>query len=99
MFQGVQVPHTVRSFPEIVREWIHFFYSLRGAKRLRALAKIGRCTFQTTIYNWRENARSISLDPLSAAEIYDSERVKVEIELWEKGPVFHLHLCIVFSFL
>ena len=88
MFQGVQVPHTVRSFPEIVREWIHFFYTLFRARnvfvRWQKLANVR----SNLPYVTGETMREAFLQTLSAAEIHDYERVKVEIELWEKGTSF-----------
>jgi hypothetical protein len=92
IFQGVQVPHTVKSFPEIVREWFHCFYTL-----FRACNVFVRWQKVIEVHSKRpyvtgESMREAFLQTLSAAEIYDSERVKVELELWEKGTGFPLGL-------
>ena len=64
-----------------------FLYSLQGTKRLRAWQKLANVRSNLP-YVTGETMREAFLQTFSAAEIHDYERVKVEIELWEKGTSF-----------
>lgn len=92
VFQGVQIPHTVKSFPEIIREWIYCFSTLFQAQnvfiRWQKLADVR----SMNPYITGETMREAFLQLLSAAEIHDSERVRMELDLWERGASFPLGL-------
>jgi hypothetical protein len=87
-FQGVQVPHIVSSFPEILREWIYHFYTLFRARNMFVRSQRLAKAFSKRPYATGETMRDAFLQTFSAAEIHDSDRVKEELELWEKGTSF-----------
>ncbi len=88
MFQGVQVPHEVNSFPEIVQEWIYCFYTLFRARNVFVRWQNIAGVRSSRCYPTGETMREAFLQTLSAAEIHDIERVRIELELWEKGTSF-----------
>jgi hypothetical protein len=88
IFQGVQVPYNVESFPQIVREWIHCYKTLLRARKVfihwQQVANIhSRKTYVTG-----ETMREAHLQTVSVAEVDDADRVKLELESWEKGTRF-----------
>lgn len=88
VFKGVQVPYTVRSFPDIVREWVHCLYTILCARKVfirwQQVARLRSRKF----YSPGETMREAVLQTISAAEVHNAERVRVELELWEKGTRF-----------
>jgi hypothetical protein len=88
IFLGVQVPHVVSSFPEILREWVYHFYTLFRARNMFVRSQRLAEVYSKRPYVTGETMRNAFLQTLSAAEIHDSDRVKEELELWEKGTSF-----------
>lgn len=88
IFHGVQVPHIVSSFPEILREWFYHFYTLFRARNMFVRSQRMAEFFSKRPYATSESVRDAFLQTLSAAEIHDSARVQVELEIWEKGTSF-----------
>lgn len=88
VFEGVRLPRTVQSFPGIVREWIKCIHSLLRARnvftRWQEVAKI--CS--DSPYITGETMQEAFLQTVSTAEIHDSERIRVELDLWQKGSRF-----------
>ncbi|KAE9365590.1 HET-domain-containing protein [Stipitochalara longipes BDJ] len=85
IFYGVQVPYTVQSFPEILREWVHHFATLFRARNVFVKWQQVADVQSKRLYFTGETMREAFLQTLSAAEIHDSERVRFELELWDKG--------------
>jgi hypothetical protein len=88
IFQGVQVPYNVESFPGIVREWIHCLRTVLRARKVfmrwQQVANLRSRKFYVT----GETMREAVLQTVSAAEVHDADRVRVELELSEKGTRF-----------
>jgi hypothetical protein len=91
-FEGVQVPQTIKSVPGIVREWIYWLYTLFRARNVFVRWQRVADVRSTRLYVTGESMREAFLQTLSAAEIHNSERVRVELELWENGTSFPLGL-------
>ncbi|KAN0089671.1 HET domain containing protein [Hyaloscypha variabilis] len=87
-FHGVQVPYEVQSFPEILREWIHHFATLFRARNVFVQWQRIADVRSKHLYFTGETMREAFLQTLSAAEIHDSERVRYELELWDRGTSF-----------
>ena len=88
IFHGVQVPYTVSSFPEILREWIHHFATLFRARNIFVKWQNLANVRSKRLYFTGETMREAFMQTLSAAEIHDSERVRYELELWDRGTSF-----------
>jgi Heterokaryon incompatibility protein (HET) len=88
IFEGVQVPHMVRSLPEIAREWIRCLSTLYHARNLFVRWQKVADVRSSELYITGETMREAFLQTLSAAELNDSERVRLELELWDKGTSF-----------
>jgi hypothetical protein len=88
VFKGVQLPYNVESLPGIVREWIHCFYTLQSARNVFMHWQQIANVHSRSLYVTGESMREAFLQTISAAEINDSNRVKVELGLWEKSIRF-----------
>ena len=88
IFQGVQMPYNVESFPQIVREWIHCFETLLRARKVFTCWQQVANIHSKKTYVTGETMREAHLQTVSVAEVHDADRVKLELELWEKGTRF-----------
>ena len=88
IFEGVQIPNTVRSLPEIAREWKRCLSTLYRARNLFVRWQQIADVRSHGLYITGETMREAFLQTLSAAEINDSERLQLELELWDKGTSF-----------
>lgn len=88
IFQGVQVPYNVESFPQIVREWIHSFKTLLRARKVFMRWYEVPIIRSRNVYVTGETMREAVLQTVTAAEVHNAHRVRVELELWEKGTRF-----------
>ncbi|KAE8441271.1 hypothetical protein EG329_005572 [Mollisiaceae sp. DMI_Dod_QoI] len=88
VFEGVQIPHTVQSFPGIVREWINCIRTLLRARKVFTRWQRVANVRSSSPYITGETMREAFLQTVSVAEFHDSELVKLELELWERGAKF-----------
>jgi hypothetical protein len=72
VFQGVQVPYIVRSFPEIVREWIYCIYTILRARKVFIRWQQVTLVRSRRFYAPGETMREAVLQTVSAAEIQDA---------------------------
>lgn len=88
IFEGVRLPTAVQSFPDIVHEWIKCIRSLLRARKVFTRWQEVANVRSTSPYITGEAMREAFLQTVSVAEIHDSERIKVELDLWERGSRF-----------
>ncbi|CZR63943.1 uncharacterized protein PAC_13840 [Phialocephala subalpina] len=88
VFEGVQIPTSVQSFPGIVREWIKCIHSLLRARNVFTRWQQVANVRSSSPYITGETMREAFLQTVSVAEIHDSERIRVELDLWERGSRF-----------
>lgn len=88
IFEGVQVPNSVRTTVSIVRDWMKYFATLLHARKVFiAWQKLANIHSKDS-YITNESIHEAFWQTVSTGELYSSPRVNVELNIWEKSSRF-----------